>query len=138
MRAKMIGLATALAVAAMPAPAAPPGVTVDTVLDTTETILGQPFAYPDGDARITAAVLTVPPHATIELHQHPVPLFVYVLQGEITVTYQDVGPLTYRAGDSFVEAFEWPHQARNAGRGVVKLLTVYAGAEGVPNAEPLP
>jgi quercetin dioxygenase-like cupin family protein len=127
-----------LAAVAMSVAADPPGVTVETLLDTDETILGQPFAYPEGTARITAAVLTVPPHARIDLHQHPVPLFVHILQGSITVEYENIGPITYEAGDSFVEAYEWPHRARNSGRGLVKILTVYAGAEGVPNAEPLP
>jgi len=58
----------------------------------------------------------------------------FFLQGAITVDYEEVGPITYRTGDSFVEAFQWPHQAHNAGRGVVKILTVYAGAEGVSNS----
>ena len=116
------------------AQANPPGLTVDTLLETATTILGQDFEYPEGQAKITAAILTVPPHGTVPLHEHPVPLFVYVLKGAITVEYEGVGPITYRSGDSFVEAFQWPHQAHNAGRGVVKILTVYAGAEGVPNS----
>jgi len=116
------------------AQADPPELTVDTLLETATTVLGQDFAYPEGKAKITAAVLTVPPQGTVALHKHPVPLFVYILQGAITVEYEAVGPITYQAGDSFVEAFQWPHQAHNAGRGVVKILTVYAGADGVPNA----
>ena len=118
--------------------AGPPGVSVATLLETDTTILGQPFEYPEGQAKITALVLTVPPHATIALHEHPVPLFVYVLQGQITVDYESVGPITYQAGDTFVEAFEWPHSAHNAGRGLVKILTVYAGADGVSNSVQLP
>ena len=37
--------------------AAPPGLTVDSLLETTTTILGQDFEYPEGQANITAAVL---------------------------------------------------------------------------------
>jgi quercetin dioxygenase-like cupin family protein len=123
---------------AAPVQAEPPGLTVDTLLETTTTILDQPFTYPAGTAKITAAVLTVHPQGTVPPHEHPVPLFAYILQGSITVVYEGVGPITYRAGDSFVEAFQWPHHAYNTGRGIVKILTVYAGAEGVPNTVSLP
>jgi len=117
-------------------PAAPPATSVEPLLDTDMTIVGQAFAYPAGRARISAARLTVPPGATVPLHLHPVPLFVYILQGEIVVDYGSYGTRTYGKGDAFVEAFELPHHARNGGKGNVELLTVYAGAEGVPNAIP--
>ena len=116
--------------------AMPPGPTVETLIDTSETVLGQEFAYPEGRARITAAVVTVPPGAVLAPHLHPVPLFGYVLQGELIVDYGSEGERIYRAGDALVEAIDWPHQGRNGGRGVVKILVVYAGAEGVPDSEP--
>jgi quercetin dioxygenase-like cupin family protein len=113
--------------------AAPPGTAAEVLLETSETILGDAFAYPQGRARVTATRLTLPPGATVRLHTHPVPLFAYILQGEITVDYGSRGTRTYRKGDAFVEAFEWPHKARNGGKGKVELLAVYAGAEGVPD-----
>jgi quercetin dioxygenase-like cupin family protein len=123
--------------ACTPTIAAPPPTSVEPLLETDQTIVGQGFAYPAGRAEITAARLTVPPGATVPLHLHPVPLFVYILQGQIVVDYGSLGTRTYRKGDAFVEAFQWPHRARNAGKGNVVILTVYAGAEGVPNATPL-
>jgi len=120
-----------------PAFAAPPAISVEPLLDSDKTILGEAFAYPAGNARITAARLTVPPGGTVPLHLHPVPLFVYILQGEIVVDYGSRGTRTYRKGDAFVEAFEWPHHARNGGRGNVVILTVYSGAEGIENSMPL-
>jgi quercetin dioxygenase-like cupin family protein len=118
------------------AAATPPGVSVETLIDTSETVLGQEFAYPKGRARITAVVVTLPPGAVLAPHQHEVPLFAYVLEGELIVDYGSKGERTYRAGDPFVEAIDWPHQGRNAGRGIVKILAVYAGSEKVPNSEP--
>jgi quercetin dioxygenase-like cupin family protein len=118
------------------ATAIPPGPTVETLFDTSETVLGQELAYPEGRARITAAVVTVPPGAVLAPHLHPVPLFGYVLQGELVVDYGSEGERVYQAGDALVEAIDWPHQGRNGGRGIVKILVVYAGAEGVPNSEP--
>lgn len=97
---------------------------------------GQEFFYPEGRARITAAVVTVPPGALLPPHLHPVPLFAYVLQGELIVDYGSEGERVYRRDDALVEAFDWPHQGRNGGRGVVKILVAYAGAEGVPDTEP--
>lgn len=112
-------------------------ISVEPLLETDQTILHQAFAYPAGRARITAARLTVPPGATVPLHYHPVPLFVYILQGEITVEYGHRGKRTYREGDTFVEAIEWPHHARNRGDEDVVILTVYAGAVGLQNSIPL-
>lgn len=117
--------------------AAPPEVSVELLVETDKTILSEPFAYPYGTARITAAIVTVPPGATIASHLHPVPLFAYILQGRLIVDYGSPGTRTYLKGDAFVEAFEWSHRARNGGRGNVKILAVYAGAVGVPNSIPL-
>ncbi len=109
------------------------GATVDLLTETDTTILGQPFEYPEGRAKITATIISVPPHTTLKLHYHPVPVFGYMLQGELTVNYGEKGERTYHKGDTLVEAFNTPHQGRNAGKGNVKILVVYAGANGVPN-----
>jgi quercetin dioxygenase-like cupin family protein len=134
---RMMLAVTAAMMACSPTPAAPPATSAELLLETEQTILGEAFAYPAGRARITATRLTVPPGATVPLHLHPVPLFVYILQGEIIVDYGDRGTRIYGKGDAFVEAFEWPHRAHNGGKGNVKLLAVYAGASGVQNAVPL-
>jgi quercetin dioxygenase-like cupin family protein len=121
---------------AQTAVAMPPGPSVENLIETSETVLGQEFAYPEGRARITAALVTVPPGAVLPPHLHPVPLFGYVLQGELVVDYGSGGEITYRKGDALVEAIDWPHQGRNGSRGILKILVVYAGAEGVPNTKP--
>ncbi|MCP4779780.1 MAG: hypothetical protein GY877_03270 [Hyphomicrobium sp.] len=49
---------------------------VNTLLVTSETILGQPFSYPTKKpAKVTAAIVTMPPGGTTGWHEHPVPLF---------------------------------------------------------------
>ena len=118
----------------LPSAAEPPATSVELLLDTDLTILDEAFAYPNGRSRITAARITVPPGATVPLHLHPVPLFAYILQGELVVDYGGHGTRTYRKGDAFVEAFHTPHAGRNGGKGNVQILAVYAGAEGVPNS----
>jgi quercetin dioxygenase-like cupin family protein len=117
--------------------ATPPGPSVETLIETDQTVLGQDFSYPDGKAKITAVIVTLPPGASLPRHLHPVPLFAYILQGELLVDYGSEGELLYRKGDAFVEAFDSPHSGRNAGKGNVKILAVYAGAVGVPNSVPI-
>ena len=41
---------------------------------TTETVIGQPFAYPKGRAKITAALVTIEPGKQTGWHRHDVPL----------------------------------------------------------------
>jgi quercetin dioxygenase-like cupin family protein len=138
-RGRWIALVAVLSLAAgsmQSAFAMPPAASVEALIETSETVLGQEFFYPEGRARITAAVVTVPPGALLAPHLHPVPLFAYVLQGELIVDYGSQGERVYRKGDALVEAYDWPHQGRNGGRGIVRILVVYAGAEGVPDTEP--
>lgn len=105
------------------------------LLEADETILGQDFEYPNGDPKITVAVITIPKGVSLPLHSHPVPLTAMIIQGTLEVTYPGVGKIRYESGDTFVEAFNTPHSGRNAGRLPVKILAIYAGAKGVPNTE---
>jgi quercetin dioxygenase-like cupin family protein len=137
-RKEVIGLfLTLVFLLATDAHAEPPGASVETLLETDQTVLGQDFSYPAGKAKITAAIVTLPPGASLPTHRHPVPLFAYILQGELLVDYGSEGQILYRKGDAFVEAFNWPHSGRNAGKGTVKIMAIYAGAVGVPNSVPV-
>jgi quercetin dioxygenase-like cupin family protein len=103
------------------------------LLSTGTTVLGETLHYPtNGPAHVTAAIVTLAPGARTVLHKHGVPLFAYVLEGEITVDYGDRGKRTYRAGDAIMEAMEVPHFGADAGSQPVRILTVYMGAEGAP------
>ncbi len=110
--------------------------TVAPVIDSSQTILGQPVAYPAGIAEVTAVVITVPPGGETGWHLHAVPLFGYILAGTLTVDYGvDKGTHTYNAGEGMLEAMNWPHNGMNKGTVPVRILAVYAGAKGVPDAE---
>ena len=110
---------------------------VTPLIATGETIIGQPFAYPAGKAKVTAAIVTIPPGGETGWHEHAVPLFAYMLAGALTVDYGDKGTRTYKAGDSLMEAMNWPHNGTNKGDEPVRILAVYMGAEGMPNATPV-
>jgi len=110
---------------------------VTPLLETDKTIIGQPFAYPAGKPKVTAAIVTIPPGGDTGWHEHQVPLFVYVLSGAVTVDYGDKGVRVYKAGDSLMEAMNWPHVGMNKGDEPVRILAVYMSAEGVANATPV-
>jgi len=136
--------AAALAVAVFAAVIASPrpGQGRDQVLSlisTRQTILGQPIVYPtEGPAKVAAAIVTMQPGEETGWHQHDVPMFGYVLEGEVTVDYGAKGTHVYRQGDALVEAIDVPHNGRNTGKGEARILSVFMGAEGVPNTEMLP
>lgn len=96
-------------------------------------VLGTPLAYPAGKPNVTAAIVTIPPGGQTGWHQHDVPLFAYVLEGELTVDYGEKGTKTYRAGDSVLEAVGWPHNGTNTGTVPMKLVAVYMGSDAAPN-----
>ena len=111
--------------------------TVTPVLETSTTIIGQPIAYPAGQAQVTAVIITIPPGGQTGWHLHPVPLFGYMLQGALTVDYGAKGTHTYKTGEGLMEAMNWPHNGMNKGTVPVRILAVYAGAKGLANAEPV-
>jgi quercetin dioxygenase-like cupin family protein len=104
------------------------------VLKSTETNVGGPLTYPNtGKPEITSAIATYEPGGHSNLHQHPVVTFVYVLEGEIDL---HVGEQVfhYKAGEAWIEPINVLNQAFNAGSGQAKVLIVFAGEEGKPNA----
>ncbi len=100
-------------------------------------VLGTALYYPEGPVNITAAIVTIPAGGTTGAHRHEVPLFAYMLEGELTVDYGDKGIRTYRAGDSVLEAIEVPHTGTNTGAVPMRLLAVYMGGGEAANTVPL-
>ena len=110
------------------------------LLQSSTDILGRPLAYPSGTPKVTAATVTIPPGGQTGWHLHEVPLFAYILEGTLTVDYGSRGVKIYKAGDSVMEAGEWPHNGMNKGDVPVKLLAVYMGGGDKTNTltEPAP
>lgn len=131
-----------LAASALPAAALDPGASqyenlLTPLLSGNQTIIDQVIAYPDGTPKVTAAIVIIPPGNETGWHTHQVPLFAYILEGELSVDYGDKGVKVYKVGDSLLEAMNWPHNGMNKTDVPVKLMAVYIGAEGIPNAEPV-
>ena len=105
---------------------------------TTTSVIGQKLAYPSGQAKITAAIITMQPGSSTGWHKHNVPLFAYLLEGQLSVDYGINGIKIYKVGDSFIEAFQTKHNGTNSGQGIVRILAVFAGSETVKNTEMTP
>ena len=129
--------------AAQTVPSVPPAVHVysgtRTVLSTGTTVTGQPIRYPSGaPARLTAVEITLQPGEQTGWHTHPVPVFGYILDGELTIDYEAKGQRTFVRGEALVEAMDEAHDGRNTGRTPVTILAVFIGMEGTQDSAPAP
>lgn len=108
---------------------------VEILQSSSKTILGQPISYPAGaPAKVTAALITMQPGQTTGWHLHDVPLFAYLMEGELTVDYGPHGKRVYKKGDSLLEAIRVKHDGTSTGTVAAKLVAVFMGAEGVKNS----
>lgn len=119
--------------AAQPAQTAPVGLTLTPVLETTTTITGQAIRFPQGDNQFTAVVAEVAPGGQVGRHMHPVPLFVYVLEGTLSIEMEGHGTHTFTAGQGFAEVTNIWHNGRNLTQRPVRFLIVFSGQKGTPN-----
>ena len=103
--------------------------TVIPLVDGPKTILGQSFKYPSGTPLINAFNIDIPVGKKTSLHKHAVPLFVYVVSGEMIVDYGSKGKRTFKAGAAYIEAIEWCHIAQAVGNQSTKIIGVYLGQE---------
>jgi quercetin dioxygenase-like cupin family protein len=137
---KLLGLAAAAAIfGATTGTGLADGYPAVPLLSSSETVLGETIAYPTtGKAVISAMIVTLGPGERTVVHKHGVPLFAYVLEGEVTVDYGEHGTMTFKQGDSFLEAMNADHAGINNGGTPVRILAVYMGAEGSENVIPKP
>ena len=110
------------------------GYPAKSLLSTGKTVVGETIQYPtSGPARVTAVIVTLVSGAKTLVHRHGVPLFAYILDGEVTVDYRGHGKRTFRRGDALIEAMSVAHHGINTGTKPVRILAVFMGAEGARN-----
>lgn len=112
--------------------ALPEGFSAQPVLKSTVTADGDPIMLPSGTPEIVSVLGTIEPGGRTARHQHPVPVYVYVLEGELEVVTEGGEPRSYKAGEAFLESVNQWHQAFNKSDGQTKLLVVFIGEEGKP------
>jgi quercetin dioxygenase-like cupin family protein len=103
------------------------------VLKSVQTASNMKIEYPKAmQAEVVSVVGELEPGGRTARHQHPVPVFVYVLEGTLTVQADGEQPREYPAGKAFIEDVNHWHQAFNKGTAPVKILVVFMGEEGKP------
>lgn len=107
------------------------------LLSTGKDVVGETLHYPKGAAHVTAAIVTIAPGSKTIVHKHGVPMFGYILDGELTVDYGKHGTRTYRTGDALMEAMDVAHFGINSSAQPVRILVVYMGADGAKNVVPV-
>lgn len=78
-------------------------------------------------------VAEVAPGGQVGRHMHPVPLFVYMLEGTLSIEMEGHGTHTFNAGQGFAEVTNTWHNGRNLTDKPVRFLIVFSGQKGTPN-----
>jgi quercetin dioxygenase-like cupin family protein len=95
---------------------------------------GDPLLYLRTDhPEVTALVVNFPPGGSTGWHKHPVPVYAYMLEGELTVELKDGRTFLFRKGDAILEVINTLHNGYNSGSVAASLVVFYTGATGVPN-----
>ena len=107
---------------------------VQPLLRAGKTVVDEQIRYPDsGSPAISSVIVTMLPGEATGWHTHGVPLFAFMLEGEIEVDYGAKGIRTYKKGDAFLEAMAIRHNGKNKGVIPARVLAVFVGAEGTKN-----
>lgn len=105
----------------------------DCVVESSESWDGAALPhYPSTMPQVTILRITIPPHAKLAMHRHPVINAGLVLRGDLTVIPKAGGERTFHAGEGIVEMVGKLHYGENRGEEPVELVMFYAGTAGVP------
>jgi quercetin dioxygenase-like cupin family protein len=130
--AACIALTLPLATASAQDNPLPAGFKTTPVVSTGVTRDGDPLVYPSGTPAIISVIGEIEPGGRTPLHQHPVPVYVYILEGEVELRTDGGNPFRYAAGEAYIEALNRDHQLFNVGDSPAKVLVVFVGEDGMP------
>lgn len=103
------------------------------ILVTTTAGNGQPHHYlATAKPEVTAMTVEIPPGAETGWHLHRLPVYAYVLAGNLLVELADGKSLSFKPGDAIVEVQDLAHNGKNTGKEPVKLIVFYTGEAGRP------
>ena len=101
------------------------------VLKKSETITGQPIRYPDTKSpEVSSVLVTIQAGGESGRHKHPVSPHIYIIEGQVTIEFDDGKRQQFKAGEAFLEAVYTWHNAKNLGTTPVKMLVVFFGVKG--------
>lgn len=98
------------------------------------TVLDQRIRYPKRTpVEISSEIRVLEPGQETGWRRNRVPNYVYVLEGSVTVDYDNGVTREFKAGDAYLEAQGVWHNGTNKSTDPVRLLTVHLGARGLNN-----
>ena len=107
---------------------------VSDVMKGSRTIAGQTIEYPKTNkAEINSVRIDIQPGRESGRHMHPFPTYVHVLEGILTVEFEDGSRQSFKAGSGFLEAVNTWLNVKNLEETPLRYLTVIAGEEGKSN-----
>jgi len=110
------------------------GVTAKVLKKTAVTGNNDKITYPVTDkAEVTAMTVDLAPGAETGWHKHPVPVYAYVVAGQLSVELEDGRRLDFAGGDAIIEVVNTWHNGKNSGQVPVQLAVFYLGVEGMAN-----
>ena len=84
------------------------------------------------DAEVTISKITIPSGSATGWHKHKIPVFAYVLQGNLTVEFDNNKTKQFPKNTSISEVFDTFHNGINKGTEDVVLIAFYMGEKGKP------
>jgi quercetin dioxygenase-like cupin family protein len=115
------------------------GVEASLILKTTTTTGHYPAKYLNTEKpEITVMKVEIKPGTETGWHSHPVPLYAYVLEGDLAVEVKGGKTYHFTAGDAIVEFVNIPHNGKNFGTTPAVLIAFYTGEIGTPNTVMVP
>lgn len=119
--------------AQIPPPPGTNGPTITVVSTDTTTDAGEPIRYlSTPNAEVTSVILSLPPGGKTDWMTHPVPGYLYILEGQLTVEFEDGHRLTFKQGQAFMQARTKWHRGINEGNTRMRFLAVFFGEKGTP------
>lgn len=98
------------------------------------TITGKPIQYPDTDMPlIVGRLIEFQPGEETGWHKHPVPTYTHVIDGTLTIEFEDGTREDHHAGNGFLDAMDVWHTGKNMGTTPLRVVVVVLGVEGKKN-----
>lgn len=107
--------------------------TITRLRDLTTTTAGEPLLYlSTPDPVISSGILSIAAGGISRWMIHPVPAYVYIIEGDLTVEFIDGGAKTFHEGDVILQPRAVWHRGRNDGQRPLRFLAAFLGAKDIP------
>lgn len=127
---KQLLLTAFLLVAALTSAQYNNSIRIEPLLLTDTTSIGQKIVLPQFEQfEVKMSKVTIPVGQQTGWHQHELPVFAYIIEGELTVELKDRKAVVFKKNDSFAEVIQTQHNGVNRGTTDVVLIAFYMGGK---------